>query len=163
MRHGSVWRGYRQRFRLDARYSRFQLQASVLHTGIRDTAAEADTRFETASTVSSRGVYMFPMELKAGAKYPNHQSSGYDTEFCSWSNIPDVDFSMDDDYPPMIGQFVCSGFDYLGEPSPYDTDSCYQPLKRYSASSTSRRFPKTGIIFTALSGIKGVDSPYPSH
>ena len=78
---------------------------------------------ETASTVSSRGVYMFPMELKAGAKYPNHQSSGYDTEFCSWSNIPDVDFSMDDDYPWMIGQFVWTGFDYLGEPSPYDTDS----------------------------------------
>ncbi len=66
---------------------------------------------------------MFPMELKAGAKYPNHQSSGYDTEFCSWSNIPDVDFSMDDDYPWMIGQFVWTGFDYLGEPSPYDTDS----------------------------------------
>lgn len=77
---------------------------------------------ETASTVSSRGVYMFPMELKAGAKYDNHQSSGYDTEFCSWSNIPDVDFSMDDDYPWMIGQFVWTGFDYLGEPSPYDTD-----------------------------------------
>ncbi len=77
---------------------------------------------ETASTVSSRGVYMFPMELKAGAKYDNHQSSGYDTEFCSWSNIPDVDFSMDDDYPWMIGQFVWTGFDYLGEPSPYDVD-----------------------------------------
>lgn len=77
---------------------------------------------ETASTVSSRGVYMFPMELKAQAKYANHQNSAYDTEFCSWSNIPDVDFSMDDDYPWMIGQFVWTGFDYLGEPSPYDTD-----------------------------------------
>ncbi len=78
---------------------------------------------ETASTVSSRGVYMLPMEPKYDAKYPSNQSSSYDTEFCSWSNIPDVDFSMDDDYPWMIGQFVWTGFDYLGEPSPYDTDA----------------------------------------
>lgn len=78
---------------------------------------------ETASTVSSRGCYMFPVELKANATYDNHQSSSYDTEFCYWSNIPDIDFAMDDDYPWMIGQFVWTGFDYLGEPSPYDTDA----------------------------------------
>ncbi|MDE6125798.1 MAG: DUF4982 domain-containing protein, partial [Muribaculaceae bacterium] len=78
---------------------------------------------ETASTVSSRGCYMFPAELKANATYDNHQSSSYDTEFCYWSNIPDIDFAMDDDYPWMIGQFVWTGFDYLGEPSPYDTDA----------------------------------------
>lgn len=78
---------------------------------------------ETASTVSSRGIYEFPMELKANAVHPDHQSSSYDTEFCYWSNIPDVDFAMDEDYPWMIGQFVWTGFDYLGEPSPYDTDA----------------------------------------
>lgn len=78
---------------------------------------------ETASTVSSRGCYMFPMELKAGAMYDNHQSSSYDTEYCYWSNIPDIDFACDDDYPWMIGQFVWTGFDYLGEPTPYDTDA----------------------------------------
>ena len=63
------------------------------------------------------------MELAADKKHEGNQSSGYDTEFCSWSNIPDIDFSMDDDYPWMIGQFVWTGFDYLGEPSPYDTDA----------------------------------------
>ncbi len=78
---------------------------------------------ETASTVSSRGCYIFPMELKANAVHKSHQSSSYDTEFCYWSNIPDIDFAMDDDYPWMIGQFVWTGFDYLGEPSPYDTDA----------------------------------------
>lgn len=78
---------------------------------------------ETASTVSSRGCYMFPMELKPNATYDNHQSSSYDTEYCYWSNIPDIDFASDDDYPWMIGQFVWTGFDYLGEPSPYDTDA----------------------------------------
>ncbi len=95
---------------------------SITHTGIRDTAAEADTRFGDSLYRVVAGVYMFPMELKAGAKYPNHQSSGYDTEFCSWSNIPDVDFDGRR-LPRMIGQFVWTGFDYLGEPSPYDTDS----------------------------------------
>ena len=78
---------------------------------------------ETASTVSSRGCYIFPMELQANAVHDNHQSSSYDTEYCYWSNIPDIDFAMDNDYPWMIGQFVWTGFDYLGEPSPYDTDA----------------------------------------
>lgn len=78
---------------------------------------------ETSSTVSSRGVYKFPVEKKADARYPDHQSSGYDLEYCSWSNHPDVDFALADDYPWTIGQFVWTGFDYLGEPSPYDTDA----------------------------------------
>ena len=78
---------------------------------------------ETASTVSSRGVYKFPAEIKANAMYDDHQSSSYDLEHCSWSNLPDTDFALADDYQWMIGQFVWTGFDYLGEPSPYDTDA----------------------------------------
>lgn len=78
---------------------------------------------ETASTVSSRGVYKFPVELKKQAVYEDHQSSGYDVECCSWSNVPDDDFALADDYDWTIGQFVWTGFDYLGEPSPYDTDA----------------------------------------
>jgi beta-galactosidase len=78
---------------------------------------------ETASTVSSRGVYKFPVENKSQAMYDDNQSSSYDTEYCYWSNIPDIDFAADDDLPWMIGQFVWTGFDYLGEPTPYDTDA----------------------------------------
>ena len=78
---------------------------------------------ETSSTVSSRGVYKFPVERKAGAMYDDHQSSSYDLEYCSWSNIPDIDFARAEDYDWTIGQFVWTGFDYLGEPSPYDTDA----------------------------------------
>lgn len=77
---------------------------------------------ETASTVSSRGVYKLPAEIKTDAKYDDHQSSSYDLEYCSWSNLPDVDFAMADYKSWTIGQFVWTGFDYLGEPSPYDTD-----------------------------------------
>ena len=78
---------------------------------------------ETSSTVSSRGTYMFPAQLRKGAKYDNHQSSGYDLEACSWSNVPDEDFALAEDYHWTLGQFVWTGYDYLGEPSPYDTDA----------------------------------------
>lgn len=78
---------------------------------------------ETSSTVSSRGVYKFPVERKAGAMYDDHQSSSYDLEYCNWSNIPDIDFARAEDHDWTIGQFVWTGFDYLGEPSPYDTDA----------------------------------------
>lgn len=78
---------------------------------------------ETASTVSSRGVYKFPAELKKQAMYDDHQCSGYDLEACSWSNVPDEDFALADDYDWTLGQFVWTGFDYLGEPSPYDTNA----------------------------------------
>ena len=78
---------------------------------------------ETASTVSSRGIYKLPAELRSGAVYPDNQSSAYDVEYCWWSNVPDIDFAMMDDYPWTIGQFVWTGFDYLGEPTPYDVDA----------------------------------------
>ena len=89
---------------------------------------------ETASTVSSRGVYKFPVEVTDNSRYaswapgydPNAiktadgQCSSYDVEYCSWSNLPDDDWVWQDDYPWVIGEFVWTGFDYLGEPTPYD-------------------------------------------
>ncbi|MDR1557722.1 MAG: DUF4982 domain-containing protein [Tannerellaceae bacterium] len=77
---------------------------------------------ETASTVSSRGVYKFPVVRKAMAKYDDHQSTGYDVEHCSWSNLPEDDFVHQEDLPYTIGEFVWTGFDYLGEPTPYYSD-----------------------------------------
>ena len=78
---------------------------------------------ETASTVSSRGVYKFPVEVRASNNnpYSDGQCSSYDTEYCSWSNLPDDDWKMQDDYSWVIGEFVWTGYDYLGEPTPYDT------------------------------------------
>lgn len=75
---------------------------------------------ETASTVSSRGVYKFPVAYSKGAKYDDGQCSGYDVQACSWSNVPEEDWVMQDDRPWMMGEFVWTGFDYLGEPTPYD-------------------------------------------
>ncbi|MBQ9296714.1 MAG: DUF4982 domain-containing protein [Paludibacteraceae bacterium] len=78
---------------------------------------------ETASTVSSRGVYKLPAVIQPDAIYEDNQSSGYDVEYCAWSGLPEQDFQLQDDYPWTLGQFVWTGFDYLGEPSPYDTDA----------------------------------------
>ncbi|MES2239519.1 MAG: DUF4982 domain-containing protein [Bacteroidota bacterium] len=75
---------------------------------------------ETASTVSSRGIYKFPVVQEKNKQYPDFQSSSYDLEACSWSNVPDEDFVLQDDKPWVIGEFVWTGFDYLGEPTPYD-------------------------------------------
>jgi len=75
---------------------------------------------ETASTVSSRGIYKFPVVKEKMKQYDDFQSSSYDLEACSWSNVPDEDFVLQDDKPWVIGEFVWTGFDYLGEPTPYD-------------------------------------------
>ena len=75
---------------------------------------------ETASTVSSRGVYKFPVVPSRNAVYDDNQCSGYDVEACPWSNLPDEDWAFQDDMPWVIGEFVWTGFDYLGEPTPYD-------------------------------------------
>ena len=89
---------------------------------------------ETASTVSSRGVYKFPVEPNDNSKFasysPNYdptalqkadgQCSSYDVEWCPWSNLPDDDWVWQDDKDWVIGEFVWTGYDYLGEPTPYD-------------------------------------------
>lgn len=77
---------------------------------------------ETASTISSRGVYKFPVERKSMPKYPDQQNSSYDVEHCGWSNLPEDDFIQHEDYPWCFGEFVWTGFDYLGEPTPYYSD-----------------------------------------
>ena len=89
---------------------------------------------ETASTVSSRGVYKFPVVITDNSQFaswspkydPNAiktadgQCSSYDVEYCSWSNLPDDDWRWQEDKDWVIGEFVWTGFDYLGEPTPYD-------------------------------------------
>ena len=75
---------------------------------------------ETASTISSRGVYKFPVEQTKGVMYEDAQCCSYDMGACPWSNLPDDDWAFQDDKSWVIGEFVWTGFDYLGEPTPYD-------------------------------------------
>ena len=75
---------------------------------------------ETASTVSSRGCYYFPDTIATNKARPDGQCSSYDVEYCWWSNLPDDDWKMQDDREWTVGEFVWTGYDYLGEPTPYD-------------------------------------------
>lgn len=75
---------------------------------------------ETASTVSSRGVYKFPVKWGVATADKDGQCTSYDVNWCSWSNLPEEDFIAMEDKPYTIGQFVWTGYDYLGEPTPYD-------------------------------------------
>jgi beta-galactosidase len=74
---------------------------------------------ETTSAFSSRGVYKFPVERKQMAIYDDHQASSYDVEHAGWSNLPEDDFILHDDLYYTMGEFIWTGFDYLGEPTPY--------------------------------------------
>ena len=75
---------------------------------------------ETASTVSTRGHYCFPDTVATNKAWPDGQCSGYDVEYCWWSNLPDDDWKMQEDRDWTVGEFVWTGYDYLGEPTPYD-------------------------------------------
>ena len=77
---------------------------------------------ETESAISSRGEYMFPVVERKSFKYKNKQSSSYDREAPNWGHAPDVEFAKQDSNQYVAGQFTWTGFDYLGEPTPYNND-----------------------------------------
>jgi len=81
---------------------------------------------ESASTVSSRGEYFFPVvqgdlnnNLPGGGIF---QVSSYDLAYPAWASTADQQWEMQDKYPAVVGEFVWTGFDYLGEPTPYGGD-----------------------------------------
>ena len=98
---------------------------------------------ETASTISSRSVYTFPVAAQPGAvagggggrrrgggdgggggapsgeDATNHQVSSYDLYYPGWATSPDTEFSAQEHNPFVAGEFVWTGFDYLGEPTPW--------------------------------------------
>ena len=78
---------------------------------------------ETASTVSSRGVYHFPVREFKGVLHENNHCSSYDLEFPGWATTPDIEFTAQDNNDFVMGEFVWTGFDYLGEPTPYNDNS----------------------------------------
>jgi len=78
---------------------------------------------ETASTVSSRGEYFFPVDTDKSKGRADFQVSSYDLYAPRWAVPPDTEFEGQDRYPYVGGEFVWTGFDYLGEPTPYGGDS----------------------------------------
>jgi beta-galactosidase len=83
---------------------------------------------ETASTVSSRGEYFFPVPASFAAKndksgLADFQVTSYDYYVPGWATLPDTEFAGEAKNPFVAGEFVWTGFDYLGEPTPYNGDS----------------------------------------
>lgn len=74
---------------------------------------------ETSSAVSSRGVYKFPVRDNWEPWYNDYQVSSYDMDYVPWGSAPDTEFAQQDDNDFLLGEFVWTGFDYLGEPTPY--------------------------------------------
>ena len=83
----------------------------------RDTPLVAS---ETSSCISSRGEYFFPPGKNNRVDF---QVSSYDLDAPGWGCPPDRQFEMLDRFPAVLGEFVWTGFDYLGEPTPYNNDA----------------------------------------
>jgi len=78
---------------------------------------------ETSSCVSSRGEYFFPFRDDRKSGRADFQTTSYDVAAPAWAYKPDVEFKGQDENPFVAGEFVWTGFDYLGEPTPYDHDT----------------------------------------
>jgi beta-galactosidase len=95
---------------------------------------------ESASTVSSRGEYFFPIvQGNLNNNLPGKgifQVTSYDVAYPGWASTADQQFEINERYPAVLGEFVWTGFDYLGEPTPYSGDLTGQ-------GPTSRRFEET--------------------
>ncbi|MFR9621086.1 MAG: beta-galactosidase GalB [Rikenellaceae bacterium] len=78
---------------------------------------------ETASTVSSRGDYKFPAKPNKTAYHDDYTVSSYDMDYVQWGTTPDMEFAQQEDNDFVFGEFVWTGFDYLGEPTPYNEGS----------------------------------------
>jgi len=100
---------------------------------------------ETASTLSSRGSYLFPVtplptspvRQGQGGDEASHQVSAYDLYAVDFGVSPDTVFAAQDAHPFVAGEFVWTGFDYLGEPTPY-----YSSRSSYSGIIDLAGFPK---------------------
>jgi beta-galactosidase len=100
---------------------------------------------ESASALSSRGEYMFPVAGAisgpvrpwSGGNPDTHQVSAYELHAADFGSSPDRVWAADDQNPYVAGEFVWTGFDYLGEPTPY-----YTSRSSYSGIVDLAGFPK---------------------
>jgi beta-galactosidase len=95
---------------------------------------------ETESCVSSRGVYEIP--VSTAVNRPSLQVSSYDVVAPAWAYCPDVEFDAQDRLPNVLGEFVWTGFDYLGEPTPYGRAADWPSRSSYFGIVDLAGFPK---------------------
>ena len=96
---------------------------------------------ESASTLSTRGFYELPLPTTKTDYSDQLQVDSYDRNAARWSDIPDKEFQLMETDGFVAGEFVWTGFDYLGEPTPFTkearssyfgiVDLCGIPKDRY--------------------------------
>ena len=104
---------------------------------------------ESASTVSSRGEYFFPaVQGDLNNNLPGKgifQITSYDIAYPGWATTPDQQWTMLDKYPAAMGEFVWTGFDYIGEPTPYSGDMTGLKPDSWGYKETIKMLEKQGV------------------
>ena len=104
---------------------------------------------ESASTVSSRGEYFFPaVQGDLNNNLPGKgifQITSYDIAHPGWATTPDQQWTMLDKYPAAMGEFVWTGFDYIGEPTPYSGDMTGLKPDSWGYKETLKMLEKQGV------------------
>lgn len=73
---------------------------------------------ETSSCLSTRGVYFLGDTIRK-----DYQITSYDVDAPGWGCNPDRQFATNYQFPHLLGEYVWTGFDYLGEPTPFNSDN----------------------------------------
>jgi beta-galactosidase len=116
---------------------------------LKDNANQGLISTESASTVSSRGEYFFPIVTgDLNNNLPGKgifQITSYDVAYPGWASTPDQQWTLLDKYPAAFGEFVWTGFDYIGEPTPYSGDlTGLKPGSRWY-DETKKMLDKMGV------------------
>ena len=108
----------------------FNYKPMLYHDFVLGSPFQPFLGLETASCISTRGFYVFPVSDDKSQGRSDFQVSSYDLYSPGWSTPPDTEFEGLDRNPSAAGEFVWTGFDYLGEPTPYNDD--YTVLDNFS-------------------------------
>ncbi|MFZ7946200.1 Ig-like domain-containing protein [Neobacillus sp. 19] len=95
---------------------------------------------ETSSATRSRGVYTHPYQYNQSTKYADLQQSSYDNDYVGWGRTAEDAWKYDRDLKHIAGQFIWTGFDYIGEPTPYY--NAYPAKSSYFGAVDTAGFPK---------------------
>lgn len=98
---------------------------------------------ESASTLSTRGFYELPLPEKKTDFTQSLQVSSYDLNAPDWAEVADDDFMWQEQDTYVAGEFVWTGFDYLGEPTPYNDEAVKAGFITQEQSAKSSYF---GIV-----------------
>ena len=120
---------------------------------------------ETASCVGTRDTYVFPLRWGVDGGYKGagavpFQVSAYGLSAPGWGYCPDAEFAAQDATPRVAGEFVWTGFDYLGEPTPYNQDASIENnikhLSEKERKALMREYRKMGDKAPSRSSYFGI-------